>query len=473
MPRADSYARLVACAAAASVAWLLTPSLFDLDDAYIALHSAQVAVDGVDPVFGVSALTGATSPAYVALLAALIRAGIPGMLALRLATAAGAAAYALALWRLGNVLALSSRHTIALIALTLGSGLTLMQATNGLETGWALALSTWLLSDAIRGRAVVVAAGAALLPFLRPDLAPAAVVLGLYASRGRPLRERAIGLGIGLLVASPLLLWVHHDTGEWLPQTLQAKALFFAEMCRPLQAKAIAVYAALSNYLLLMAPLAVCALALWRDALGRCGLAAIALTLAAFLIAFPGGLFHNDSRYLYAIATPWLSLGAALQFSRGGLLARTPAIVVLLGAALAVRPLVQPDRGALAAELQDASSWVEQSVPQDEAVLIHDAGAISVFARHRAIDLVGLKSNASIEAHRRWTMPSCGRERAIAVADIALRSHASYAVLASAWDDIFHLRSGLEASGFTMTPLRSPSPGQRGYTVYRLDADVQ
>jgi hypothetical protein len=471
--RADRYARFLAIAAVAGVAWLLTPAIFDLDDAYIALHSAQVAVDGADPVFDVSALTGATSPVYVALLAALIHTGIPGLLALRLATAAGAAAYALALWRLGGALTLSVRHTIALIALTLGSGLALMQATNGLETGWALALSTWLISEAIRRRAFTTAAGAALLPFLRPDLGPAAVVLFVYACREQPLRGKATCAAIGLLVAAPLVLWLHHDTGEWVPQTLQAKAFFYAEMCRPFEEKALALYTASANYLLMMAPLAICSLALWREPLGRSGLAAIALTLAAFLIAFPGGLFHNDSRYLYAIATPWLSLGAAVQFSRRGLLARTPAIVALLGIALAARSFLQPDRAALAEELRRVSSWVEQHVPREDVVLIHDAGAISVFARHRAVDVVGLKTIASIEAHRQWTVPSCGRERAHAVAEIARRSHASYAVVASTWDDVFQLRSGLEASGFTMTPLRSPEQEQRGYTVYRLDADTQ
>lgn len=459
--------------AVAAVAWLLTPAIFDLDDAYITLHSAQVAVDGADPIFDAHALTGATSPLYVALLAALIHLGIPGLLALRVATAGGASAYVLALWRLGGALTLSVRHTIALIALTLGSGLALMQATNGLETGWALALSTWLISEAIRGRAFITAAGAALLPFLRPDLGPAALALFVYAFREQPLRGKVIGAAIALLAAMPLLLWLHQDTGEWLPQTLQAKAFFFAEMCRPFEDKALAVYTASANYLLMMAPLAICALALWRDSLGRLGLAAIALTLGAFLMCFPGGLFHNDSRYLYAIATPWLSLGAAMQFSRGGLLARTPAIVALLGVALAARPFLQPDRAARAEELRRVSSWVEQRVPGEDVVLIHDAGAISVFARHRAVDMVGLKTIASIEAHRRWTVPSCGRERTQAVADIARRSHASYAVVASTWDDIFQLRSGLEASGFTMTPLRLPAQEQRGYTVYRLDAGTQ
>ena len=57
-------------------AYQLTPQLARLDDAYIALHSARVVLSGNDPVFGVPALVGATSPAYVALLTAILAAGV-------------------------------------------------------------------------------------------------------------------------------------------------------------------------------------------------------------------------------------------------------------------------------------------------------------------------------------------------------------------------------------------------------------
>ena len=61
-------------------AYSLTPPLARLDDAYIALHSARVVLSGHDPVFGVPALVGATSPVYVALLTAILG---PGIAALR------------------------------------------------------------------------------------------------------------------------------------------------------------------------------------------------------------------------------------------------------------------------------------------------------------------------------------------------------------------------------------------------------
>ncbi len=57
-------------------AYLVTPPRARLDDAYIALHSARVLLSGRDPIFGVPALAGATSPIHVAAIAALLGIGV-------------------------------------------------------------------------------------------------------------------------------------------------------------------------------------------------------------------------------------------------------------------------------------------------------------------------------------------------------------------------------------------------------------
>jgi hypothetical protein len=459
---------VLACVGVAALAFMFTPALFDLDDAYIPLYSAQVAVRGSDPVYGAPVLAGATSPAYVGLLIGLLSVGIRGLLALRIATAAGLSAYVFALWRLGGALRLPAPRKAAVLVLTLGSGLVFMQATNGLETGWALALLTFLISEAIRQNVSATFAAAAVLPFVRPDLVPAAGALVLYAGRGIEWRQKARAATIALLVGGSLFLWVRLDTGAWAPQTLQAKQVFFAEWCQPVGLKATAVYTAVLTFLLNAGPISICAAALWRERLGRYGLVAIALTLTAFLLRFPGGLAHNYSRYLYPILTPWLSFGVALRLSRGGLWASTRVVTALLAATFVIWPFVQPVRGDVAAELRRAAEWVDGNVPPDAVVLVHDAGAISMFAHRRAVDFVGLKTVSSIDVHQRWTMPSCGRDRAKAVSEIARASHASYLMLVLDWDEIFQLRSGLEANGWVLTPLRTPPPNARGYTIYRL-----
>jgi hypothetical protein len=453
-----------------AAAYLVTPALFDLDDAYIALHGAEVAVHGGDGVFGAPALAGATSPAYVAVLIGALALGVERLHALRLVTALGLAAYVFALLQLGRALELSLRRRALLVVLTLGSGLVLMQATNGLETGWALALGTALIAAAMSGeRLYVTAAGAALLPFLRPELLPASGLLLLYASRGTAWRDRMKVVAVAAAVGGPLLLWIRLDTGAWVPQTIQAKQLFFAQACGELPLKGAVVFATVSKFLVTMAPLAICAVALVNDRLGRYGALACAATLAVFAIRFPAGLSHNDSRYLYAILTPWLSYGVALCLRRGEFLGSVPVTTAIAVAACAAWPFIQPPRHAAAEELVDAAKWVDTNVPADAVVLVHDAGAISLFAHRRAVDLVGLKTASSIDAHRRWTAPSCGRDRPAAIADIALASHASYAVAVSDWDEMFAIRSGLEANGFVLTPVRTPPAHARGYTVYRLE----
>jgi len=461
------------CAGAAVVvaAFVVTPHLFDLDDAYIPLYSALVAVRGSDPVYGAPVLAGATCPAYVALLIALLSVGIQGLLALRIATALGLSAYVLAVWRLGGALRLSVPHKATLLTLTLGSGLVFMQATNGLETGWALALLTLAISEAIRQNLMMAVAAATLLPFLRPDMIPAAAVTLLFAARDTEWRTQLRAGALALLISGPILLWLRLDTGAWIPQTMQAKTFFFAESCQPLRLKAMAVYVAVSAFLLITGPLVIYAAVLWRERLGGYAALAIGLSLAAFMLRFPGGLSHNYSRYLYPIFMPWLSLGAAVRLRRGGSWADARAVATVIAATAIVWPLIQPARVDAARELRNATEWIDANVPAGAVVLVHDAGAISVFAHRRAVDLVGLKTASSIDAHRHWTLPSCGRDRAQAVAEIATASHASYFMVVSDWDEIFQLRAGLEANGFVLARLRAPGPNVRGYSIYRITAE--
>ena len=121
MIRSSLWTRALACAIAIAAAYLVTPALFDLDDAYIALHGAEVAVRGGDAVYGAPALAGATSPAYIGILIGALLAGFEGLHALRLVAALGLAAYAFALLQLGRALDLSPRRRAFLLVTTLGA----------------------------------------------------------------------------------------------------------------------------------------------------------------------------------------------------------------------------------------------------------------------------------------------------------------------------------------------------------------
>jgi len=449
-------------------AYRLTPPLARLDDAYIALHSARVTLSGHDPIFGVPALVGATSPVYVALLTGILAAGVTdGDTVLRLANALGIVAFALSVWYLAGVEKLSLVRRVALVIVALGSGVIIpFNLTNGLETGWAIATLTFAIAAARAGRTVSVGFAAGVLPFLRPDLAPASAVVLLCAIRGRPRREQLTAVFAAVAAAAPWLLWTRIDTGAWITQTFRAKQLFHAEGCRPSIEKAAMVLRGAGVGLAHMFPLSLGVIGLRREKLGRLGLAAMAVAGIAYYIAFPGAIGQPFFRYLTAICVPWLCLGLALGLAR---------VSSVAGASLAIAvivmqiPLAHDQNAAVSEEVKAAAEWVDAHVPPGAIVLVHDAGAISEFAHHPAVDLVGLKTPSSIAAHARWTWPSCVVERGTAVNAIARASGAEYFVAATGWDEYLspHLRAG-----FVLTTLRRP-PGAFGYTIYRIEQKSQ
>jgi hypothetical protein len=466
-------------------AYRLTPPLARLDDAYIALHSARVVLSGHDPIFGVPALVGATSPAYVALLTGILAAGVTdGDTALRLANALGIVAFAWSVWYLAGVEKLSLVRRVALVIIALGSGVIIpFNLTNGLETGWAIATLTFALAAARAGRTVAVALAAGLLPFLRPDLAPASLVVLIYAIRGRQRSEQLGAIAVAVAMALPRMLWTRLDTGAWVTQTVRAKQLFFAEGCRPWTEKTLTVLRATAVGLAQMFPLSLGIIALCRDPsarsgssrttssgdkLGRVGLLALASSVVAYYVGFPGALEQPFFRYLTALSVPWLCLGLALNLPR----VPSPVAGGVAVAVIVAQMMFGHDQNTgFSRDIKATAEWIDASLPKTAVLLVHDAGGISEFAHHRAVDLVGLKTPSSVAAHARWTWPSCVAQRGAAVTDIARRSGANYFIAVTGWDEF--LRPDLIEGGFDLTPMRQPPAGKGGYTVYRMDSGDQ
>jgi hypothetical protein len=461
-------AAVLACAITFVVAYLRTPPLFALDDAYISLHSARVLLSGHDASFLAPAMTGVTSPAYVALLVALLVLKLP---ALRVATALGVTAFVAGVWALGTTLQLSLTRRALLVVIVLGSGFAFLNATNGLETGWAFAALTWLIVFALRGAHFPAAAAAAVLPLLRPDLAPASALVLVYVLWGRAFKDWLGAIAIAAAVALPFVVWVRLDTGVWLPQTMRAKELWFSEACRPLLEKIRGANAALVDVGGQLFACAVGAFFLVRDRLGRLGIIAGAISVTAYVALLPNGLFHNYYRYPYAIVLPWAALGLAYAMRHQPASRITTIGFAMLAAwTLSRFPSWALDGSAITREMTAASAWLDANVPRDAVVLVHDAGAPSEFSHARLVDIVGLKTASSIEAHERWTFPACGAGRGHAIADIARQSGATYAMVLNQWDYIFRMTDGLRSEGFELVQLRKPPRRGPGYAVYRLDA---
>ncbi len=450
------------------VAYAVTPPAFALDDAYISLHSARVLLQGADPAFGAPALVGATSPPFVALLTALLIAHLP---AVRLATALGLVAFVAGLWTLGRSVGLSVARVTTIIALVLVSGFVFLNLRNGLETGWALASVAWLIVFAVREDRLRLAVLAGLLPAIRPDLAPTAALALLYGMRSRSWGERARMVGIAGCVAAPWFLWVRLDTGAWLPQTMRAKQYWFAEGCQPAPERVAMALGALADVGSQLLPFVLALPWLWRAGIGRIGLLSMAVTLAAYVWLFPGGLYHNYYRYPYVFLLPWGALGFMVLSHRINPPWISIALTVVATAyvwQLHLWPEAFSWHAGTAAELRDAAVWVDAHVPESAVVLVHDAGAMSEFGHHRLVDMVGLKTPSSIASHERYTWPSCGTDRIRAISEIARRSGASYLVVIADWARIFRIPTGLRGAGFDLATVRIPPDRDEGYYVFSL-----
>jgi hypothetical protein len=203
------------------------------------------------------------------------------------------------------------------------------------------------------------------------------------------------------------------------------------------------------------------------SSLGRLGGAAALVTLAAYVALLPGGVWHNVHRYLYPIGVPLLALGMGTALARPEFVWRTVAIAVIAVSAVAWPFTRMPDAGEPADRLA-AAAWVREHIDSNATLLVQDAGVFAVFTENPLVDLVGLKSPASVPVHEAITWPSCGADRSRAVAEIARASGARYVIVSTAWDEIFSLTRGLESQGLRLELVRGPQLAVYCYSIYRL-----
>lgn len=456
--------------AALAAGWL-TPALPYLDDAYIVAHSAEVLRSGHDAAFGVPALVGITSPGYLALVWLVQALGASPLLSLQIVTAAGCWLLALGAWRLVGDLGADGWRRWAVPVLVLASGQTVLTLTNGLETGWAAALMVWAVVAVRHDRPWLAVALSGLLPALRPDMVPLVAIVAVAAGWSRPWTTRVALALTAAAIALPFFAWVRLDTGAWSPQTLDAKRVFFAEGCWPITDRVDMAGRVLQAWALATPVVVVGALASVRVRLARWGLAGVLVILAAYTSTLPGGIAHNDSRYLTPLLLPFALTGLAtvlraadVHAGRSGAAAATG----LLAALAAWSPATFVAQSAFARDVVDTAAWIGRETPADARLLVHDAGGLSVLTRHPLVDMVGLKSPASIGEHARTTWPSCGRQRSQAIDAIARAGQPQYLVVVDEWERIFRIADGLKAAGWTLTAVRTHPPGTNGYDVYRL-----
>ncbi|MBK4736906.1 hypothetical protein [Noviherbaspirillum pedocola] len=458
--------------------WLTArgPILFPLDDAYITLHNASVLVSGFDRNYvGAPALAGATSSVHLALVTALSLIAPPTMASF-LISEAGTLLYVLGLARLA--FELGGSRTLATIAVALGalSGYAPYQLLNGLETGLAMAGVTWAIVFAVSEKpSWKLAALCGILPFLRPELAALSMLLvgrqeWMRSKSSRAMRSIALDFVIAALIAFPWFLWTRFNTGHLFPETMSAKAMFFAESGLPAAAKFATMFFSIN--VMTLAAVYLGFVVFPKNSLGVVAISFCAIFLAAYYLQLPGALHHNYFRYIQ-ILTP-LGIFSMLASSKQRPLAR---YLIVFSAALLVLTLPRAwgtyvnDQVHTERELKEVAAWSNTNIPQGAKILVHDAGYISYATSFQLFDLVGLKTPESIPFHTKWTAPSNGAKRDMAVREIAMRFRPDYAVIL---DDGFfwgNTAVSLKKHGWSLETLR-PATHIGDYAVFKLNPPV-
>lgn len=471
----------VALAMVLAWAFALGSPDFPMDDAYIVQHAVAGLHDGVDARYGGSPLRGITSPLHVLLIWCLSLA-MPVPWA-QFVVAGGA----FVMWVAGTVeLARREgvpRHGQCLLAgLSMLGGMIFYQAFNGLETGLAMAVGAWALTlflDPAQVRpwhAVMLG----ILPFVRPELGLLSAllllrhgVLGADGWRSMWMRGRAMlpGCVAGALLPLAFIWW----RGEGvLPNTVMAKAYFFAEGCMPWDLRLARWWAALRFFSMEFGLGWPCVglLGLLVSRLRWVLLPYVAIFLWVYLDRLPGALFHNWHRYVYvllpALMAGWVAL-LTLPIRRMRFPFVSALVVAVLACALLFWTGVLRLQGGVdftRRELAGVSQWVASHVPERATILVHDAGHVSLVGRQHLVDVVGLKTPSSARVHADYTWAQCS-PRTSALGVIAQRSGAGYFVVFGEWDQVFHLTDNLRDAGWDVLRVDAER-GDTAYRVYRI-----
>ncbi len=479
--RALCYAVALLCLGTAAVVLgrLRAEPAFSVDDAYITLHNAQALLARHDERFvGTPALVGATSSIHVVLIACFLLFLKP-LWAQFVVGCLGAIAYGLGLLRLAFVMGASVLQALLVLVAGMFIGEAPHQLLNGLETGWAMASLVLALAAASerpcrRQWELPVLAG--VMPFFRPELIVVTMLLvGLRVwDLWRARTSNRAGLVAGgrclaylLAAMAPWLLLSWIMTGIPWPTTIGAKQYFFAEQCY--RTKAQIVGDALLHFGHTIGVLALVAPLLLISRIGRAfGVFAMCFVLAYYL-RFPGALNHYEQRYLYIIVPGLLFAPLPLIRWHRTVGQITCAVLFLLCIYRSERRLADTWNGQEAGirftvtELGGVASWVNQNVPPNARVLVHDVGYVGFATHVRLFDLVGLKTPSSSLIHKRLSWATCGRRRRDAVALIAAMDLPGYLIVSTGWNRLYGFTGALTDAGWKLELLR---PG--AYQVYKL-----
>ena len=449
------------------------PFILDMDDAYITAVNARALLAGVDPNYGAPALAGATSLFDLAGVALLSLVMSPPA-ACALFGVLGAIAYLQAVVSLAASYRLTGGQVAILLLLAGFTGFVALQLFNGLETAWGLAAATALIVLARRKSPTRwLAALAGLAPFIRPELAVLAALLGARqawlrwrSGRARALPAISLDLAVALAAAAPWLAWQWFETGQFVVTTAAAKEAFYAGSAGTFLQRLPRLVALLPVVLgpaVLLVPFArrtSLALALWMF-----GAVFLAIYWLWFPIEFTGYSFRHD--YTLLPVCLWAVCETA---EAGGRAARLVIIAALAWTvpSAAASAKAFGDGLAICRDSLALAAWADRALPPGAPVMVLDAGAIAWGSHLKLVDMVGLKTPSSVASQKRWTLASGGRLRGRALAEIARRQGVRYVVAFRGPGYAMNVPQALSAEGYRLSLVR-PSPRKRfGYDLFSL-----
>lgn len=389
------------------------------EDAYISLRYAENLAGGLGLVFNPGErVFGASTPAYVCLLALLTRLGLPALFTAKvLAIVADGASLLLALRRLQPGPSTSSAGSAATaFAVLFALHPTLVQvSTSGMETPFFL-LSLMLALSARTEAGLGSALGLACL--IRPDGLLAAAMLLL----SRWISSRVFPTRASLIAASMLLPWLVFATasfGSPLPQSVPAKLAAYnihrsgtLPNLRPVLSMLAPIDGPAGRQLAMIGflPLLACGI---LGSLRRSPAAAAyppAVTLFSAWFAYLG----LTKTFLFQWYYPPLILTACLlagrgwagwpQHTRPGYPLRAAAgLCFMFGSLMWIGWSAGNARSTQRAEWQVRAAlgrWLKANTPDNALVALEPLGYIGYFSRRRMIDTVGLVTPGMVEINR-------------------------------------------------------------------------
>jgi len=400
---------------------------FIQDDAYIFLRYATNLVDGQGPVWNPGErVEGYTSFAWMLVVSAVVRSGVPVVPALHALTLACALGTLVLTFRLTRHVAGSPAAALLSAALLATDRTFAVWSTSGMETSLFafLALAALAAAGSFRGRPSRCRSAALgvlvfLLSLARPEgLALSVVALGV-ALAGPAVRSRLPGAAVAAIVwiggVGLHLVWRLSYYGRPLPNTFYAKVT-------GLQLRSGISY--LTDFVTSFPVLSVLVAAAVLVALGRArrspfgaGLAILIILYAGYLAAVGGDFM--EFRLMHVLVAPACVLVGAMIAALASRRAAAARAAALFVAILAVAGNVAADarfedsthvvrtRRQLAELSTDrwvvVGRWFARIARPDESLATTAAGAIPYFSKLRCIDMLGLNDRfvASLPPDRR------------------------------------------------------------------------